>query len=210
MAATANKDRVTGVLLAAGSSHRFGADKQSTLVGGVPLLTHAARLLLDAGFVTPIVVLGPRTAEHRPLLAGLPLRIVENPDAATGMASSLQAALEAAGDCEAVVVTVCDQPAVTAAHLEALVAAWRETGSSIVASSYAGTHGVPALFAATHFAELRQLHGDRGAGPLLARHAGSVHVIPLAGGEVDIDTPADLERAATVTNPARRAKFIPS
>ncbi len=77
---------------------------------------------------------------------------------------------------------------------QSLVAAWRSTGSSIVASSYAGTRGVPALFAATHFAELRQLRGDRGAGPLLASHAGSVHLIPLAGGEVDIDTPADLAR----------------
>jgi molybdenum cofactor cytidylyltransferase len=212
MAAAANMDRVTGILLAAGSSQRFGADKQSTLVGEEPMLTRAARLLLDAGFVMPIVVLGPRATEHRPLLAGLPLRIVENPAAQSGMASSLVVALDAtqhpgaldathhpdaldaAGDADAVVVTVCDQPAVTAEHLQALVAAWRKTGSSIVASSYAGTRGVPALFAATHFAELRQLHGDRGAGPLLARHADSVHAVPLARGEVDIDTPADLDR----------------
>jgi molybdenum cofactor cytidylyltransferase len=194
MAAIANMDRVTGILLAAGSSQRFGADKQSTLVGEEPMLTRAARLLLDAGFVTPIVVLGPRAAEHRPLLAGLPLRIIENPAAPSGMASSLVVATDTAGNADAVVVTVCDQPAVTAEHLQALVAAWRKTGSSIVASSYAGTRGVPALFAANHFAELRQLGGDHGAGPLLARHAGSVHGVPLARGEVDIDTPADLKR----------------
>jgi molybdenum cofactor cytidylyltransferase len=187
-------DRVTGILLAAGSSQRFGADKQSTLLGGVPMLTRAARLLLDAGFVMPIVVLGPRVDEHRPLLEGLPLRIVENPAAASGMASSVLTALDVAGDCDAVVITVCDQPTVTATHLQALVAGWRSIGSSIVASSYAGTGGVPALFATTHFAELRQLSGDRGAGPLLARHAESVHLIPLPGGEVDIDTPADLTR----------------
>jgi molybdenum cofactor cytidylyltransferase len=185
-------DRVAGILLAAGSSQRLGADKQSTLIGGVPMLTRAARLLLDAGFAMPIVVLGPRAAEHRPLLAGLPLRVVENPAAASGMASSLVAGLDAAGDCDAAVITVCDQPSVTAVHLEALVAAWRRTGSSIVASSYAATQGVPALFTAIHFAELRELRGDRGAGPLLAGHAGLVHLIPLAGGELDIDTPADL------------------
>jgi molybdenum cofactor cytidylyltransferase len=189
-----DKDRVTGILLAAGGSRRFGRDKQSTVIGGLPMLTRAARLLLDAGFVMPIVVLGQRVAEHRPLLEGLPLRIVENPDTQSGMASSLVAALNVAGDCDAVVITVCDQPAVTAVHLRALVAAWQTTGNSIVASSYAGTRGVPALFGATHFAELRQLHGDRGAGPLLARHAESVHLIPLPGGEIDIDTPADLSR----------------
>jgi CTP:molybdopterin cytidylyltransferase MocA len=194
MNAIAGMDRVTGILLAAGSSQRFGADKQSTLVGGVPMLTRATHLLLDAGLVMPIVVLGPRAAEHRPLLAGLEMRIVENAAAASGMASSLVVALDAAGDCDAIVITVCDQPAVTAAHLRALVAAWRSAGSSIVASSYSGTRGVPALFAAKHFAELRQLHGDRGAGPLLASHADSVYLIPLPGGEVDIDIPADLTR----------------
>jgi molybdenum cofactor cytidylyltransferase len=187
-------DRVAGILLAAGSSHRFGADKQSAPVGGVPMLTRAAHRLLDAGFVMPIVVLGPRAADHRTLLASLPLRVVENPAAASGMASSLVVALDAAGDCDAVVITVCDQPAVTAAHLQALIAAWHDTGASIVASSYAGTRGVPALFAATHFAELQQLRGDRGAGALLTRHSESVHPIPLAGGDVDIDTPADLDR----------------
>jgi molybdenum cofactor cytidylyltransferase len=110
------------------------------------------------------------------------------------MASSLVTALDAAGDCEAVVVTVCDQPAVTAAHLRDLVGAWRKTRRSIVASAYAGTEGVPALFAATHFAELRELSGDRGAAQLLTRHADSVYRIPLPGGDVDIDTPADLTR----------------
>ena len=185
---------VAGILLAAGSSQRLGADKQAALIGGVPMLTRAARLLLDAGFVMPIVVLGPRAAEHRPLLAGLPLRVVENPAAASGMASSLIAGLDAAGDCDAAIITVCDQPSVTAAHLQALVAAWHSKGSSIVASGYAGTGGVPALFTAAHFAELRQLRGDRGAGPMLAGHAASVHLIPLAGGELDIDTPADLSR----------------
>jgi molybdenum cofactor cytidylyltransferase len=186
--------RVAGILLAAGSSHRFGADKQSTLIGRVPMLTRAACVLLDAGFDMPIVVLGQRAAEHRPLLHGLPLRVAENRDAASGMASSLVTALNAAGDCDAVVVTICDQPAVTGAHLRALVLAWRKTRRDIVASSYAGTLGVPALFAAAHFAELRELSGDHGAGPILARHAGSVHTIPLAGGEMDIDTPADLTR----------------
>jgi molybdenum cofactor cytidylyltransferase len=200
---------VAGILLAAGSSQRFGRDKQSTLIGQVPMLTRAACVLLDAGFDMPIVVLGPRAAEHRPLLHGLPLRVVENRDAASGMASSLVTGLDAAGDSSAVVVTICDQPAVTDAHLRALVLAWRKTRRKIVASSYAGTLGVPALFAAPHFAELRGLTGDRGAGPILTQHAAAAYAIPLPGGELDIDTPADLTRLGA-QELAAGSKFIPS
>jgi molybdenum cofactor cytidylyltransferase len=110
------------------------------------------------------------------------------------MASSLLTALNAAEQPDAVCLTVCDQPAVTSRHLRMLVGAWRKTGNNIVASSYAGTLGVPALFAAIHFPELRQLTGDRGAGALLAHYAQSVYSIPLPGGELDIDTPTDMQR----------------
>jgi molybdenum cofactor cytidylyltransferase len=191
---------IAAILLAAGSSRRFGRDKQSALIAGEPLLLRSARLLLEAGFIEPIVVLGERTPEHRALLAGLPVRMVENPDPAAGMASSLvlgldavlNAGVNAANAVEAALITVCDQPAVTSSHLRSLVAAWR-SGAGIVASTYGDTRGVPALFAARYFPELRGLTGDRGAGPLLAAHA-DVVAVPLLGGDVDIDTPADLAR----------------
>jgi len=196
---------IVGILLAAGSSQRFGQDKQTTLLDGQPLLLRAVRTLLDAGFLSPIVVLAPssepQAAEHHRLLAGLPLSLVENPSAGTGMASSLRVALREAlaanAHCEAIVVTVCDQPAATAAHLHRLVQRWRQGGCTLVASSY-GEHpaspaiGVPALIAATHFAELAQLEGDRGAGRLLARHADQVALLPLPQGALDLDTPEDL------------------
>ena len=186
---------IAAILLAAGSSSRFGADKQAALVEGEPLLLRSARLLLEAGFLEPIVVLGERATEHRALLAGLPVRILDNPDPSAGMANSLVLALNALDDkheVEAALVTVCDQPAVTPSHLRSLVAAWRSEGR-IAASAYGDTRGVPALFPARYFEELRALHGDRGAGPLLAEHA-DVVTVPLPGGEVDIDTPADLTR----------------
>lgn len=185
---------IAGILLAGGSSQRFGGDKQSARIGGVPMLTRAATKLLKAGFDMPIVVLGARAAEHCRLLYGLPVRIVQNPAAESGMASSLIAALDAAGACDAVCITVCDQPAVTSRHLRMLAWAWRKTHASIVASDYGGVRGVPAVFGASHFAEIRELRGDHGAGPLLARYSESVHLIPLPGGELDIDTPADLQK----------------
>jgi molybdenum cofactor cytidylyltransferase len=87
----------------------------------------------------------------------------------------------------------CDQTRLAAAHLHALIGAFEaHAAPAIVASSYAGIHGVPAVFPRSVFAQLCALRGDKGARALLAHPP--CPVIPLAfdGGEVDVDLPADL------------------
>lgn len=81
---------------------------------------------------------------------------------------------------------VCDQPAVTPEHLRTLTA----TGH-LTASAYAGRNGVPAYIPAAFFPQLAQLTGDSGARDLLR----TAPTIPLPHGELDIDTPADLDQA---------------
>jgi CTP:molybdopterin cytidylyltransferase MocA len=91
-----------------------------------------------------------------------------------------------AKEAEGVVVMACDQPAVTVHHLQ-LVA----SSAVVTASEYDRRRGVPAYFPAKHFDALMALQGDVGARELL-REARSV---ALPGGELDVDTPVDLERA---------------
>jgi molybdenum cofactor cytidylyltransferase len=83
-------------------------------------------------------------------------------------------------------VTTCDMPAVTAAHLRSLM-----VSGEVTASLYAGRRGVPAYFPASCFRELMELRGDVGAKGLLS----SAPFVELVGGELDIDTAEDLERA---------------
>ncbi len=85
------------------------------------------------------------------------------------------------------VVLACDQPAVTAGHLRELASG----GDDLVASSYAGRKGIPAYFPRAAFAALLALRGDVGARALLQ----DARAIPLADGELDIDTMEDLDRA---------------
>ena len=63
---------------------------------------------------------------------------------------------------------------------------------SIVASSYAGAKGVPAIFPRSVFPDLHALRGDKGARSLLAEPPCPVIALPFPGGELDIDLPADL------------------
>jgi molybdenum cofactor cytidylyltransferase len=80
------------------------------------------------------------------------------------------------------------------AALASLTEAHRVTRSPIVASSYGGGFGVPALFARTFFAELVRLEDGAGAKHLIERHAADAHFLPFGGGEVDLDTPDDVAR----------------
>lgn len=113
--------RVSGVLLAAGASTRFGSPKMLAPVppGGRPMLAHVIDTWRDAGFEEIVVVLGSRArvirerteedllrmsksgrgagaGDARPDAGdGASLRFVENPDWESGMFSSVQCGLAA-------------------------------------------------------------------------------------------------------------------
>ena len=175
--------RTVAVVLAAGASRRLGRSKQLLPFAGEPLVRRAARVALEAGCDETIVVFN--APEVAAVLDGLPVKLVHNADAAEGIASSIRAAVEAAGSAR-ILFTLCDQPLVTAAHLRALIAA----PSPIAASGYAGIAGVPAVFAPEFREELLALRGDCGARSVIEAQREQVAVIPCEAAHLDIDTPA--------------------
>jgi molybdenum cofactor cytidylyltransferase len=188
---------VSAVLLAAGSSSRMGgADKLMEEVDGLPQIARAARALRDSRADEVVVVLGPGQDARRAALSGLGVRIVENPEAAEGMASSIRAALAAlAPEADAVAVAPADMPELTPAHLDRLIAAFDpEEGRAIVrAAAEGGAPGHPVLFGRRFFESLARLRGDEGARALLSEHPDLVETVvtPGRGAVVDLDTPQD-------------------
>jgi molybdenum cofactor cytidylyltransferase len=182
---------VAAVVLAAGGSVRLGRPKQLLAWDGVPLVRRAAEAALRSKCRQVLVVTGAQDAEVRTALAGLPLRVVRNEAWRAGVASSIRAGVGEArrGDCQAAICMVCDQAALTPAHLDRLIAAY-DAGASRVASRYDGRLGVPALFARALFDELLALDGDEGARHLL-RASPDVVPVDWPEGAFDVDTPAD-------------------
>lgn len=189
---------VGAVVLAAGSSTRMGTPKQLLRFEGETLLRRAALAALGAGCRPVVVVSGAHAGRVREELRGLDVLEVVNELWETGMGSSVRAGmgalLEADADAPAVVLMLCDQPHVTSETIDALVAAHRDGGRTVVASEYGGGFGVPALFDKSLFPELMRLEGQAGAKQVIKRHAREAHFVPFPEGETDVDTPEDFAR----------------
>lgn len=189
---------VGAVILAAGSSSRLGRPKQTLRFRGESLLRRAALAALGAGCRPVVVVMGAYAELSRRELDGLDVRGVLNDRWETGMASSVRSGIEdlirADPGAAAAVFLLCDQPHLTAGVISGLVAAHRASGTPVVASTYGGGFGVPALFGRTLFAELARLEGASGAKEVIRRHASEACFLPFPGGEVDVDTPDDVSR----------------
>lgn len=194
------------LLLAAGASARLGQPKQLLLYQGQTLLRRAAETAAATGCRPLVLVTGALHEALLPEVAGLPFIVTHNAQWAEGMGASVRAGLAAlaagspgapaaAGAPAAVLLMLCDQPLLAAAHLGELLRVQRETGVAAVASAYAGTVGVPAVFGPALFERLRTLRGASGARQLLAAlPPAALLTVDFAAGTVDVDTPAQYQQ----------------
>jgi len=182
---------IGGLVLAAGAATRFGAPKQLADLDGVPLLEHALRTMTAAPVGRVVVVLGAGADE---VGAGVDLHGADPVVCGRweeGQSASLACGLAELTSCEAVVVTLGDQPRVSPDAIRRVISA--RNGAAAVRATYNGTPGHPVLLERALFEQLRNVSGDRGARNLLL----SVPVLDvpcddLGGGE-DVDTPAELD-----------------
>ena len=177
----------------------MGTAKQLLHIGGESLVRRAAQTALASRCERVLVVVGAHAERVRKELADLPLRIVEAADWQQGLSASIRCGVAAARSdatsADAVVLMVADQTRMTTSHLNALLDASCGEVSARVASGYAGTVGVPALFGHRHFDALCSLHGDRGAKDLLLEDMGSLVIVAFPDAAFDVDTPEDADKA---------------
>jgi molybdenum cofactor cytidylyltransferase len=140
------------------------------------------------------VVLGAHAEEIRASSRLEGATIVVNEHWEQGIASSVVVGLGVVDAFAAgVLILGCDQPRLSALHLRSLLAAFEaRMAGSIVASAYAGVRGIPAVFPRREFDRLRALEGDKGARTLLNDPSDEIIEVSFDGGEIDIDSPADL------------------
>lgn len=187
---------ITGVLLAAGSASRFGADKLMQPFGtaGDVVAEASARALL-AGVDEALAVVRPGGGDLAARLRLVGLESIVCEDADQGMGRSLACGVGAAGQAEGWVILLADMPCVRVDTVHAVAAQLRR-GRAIVAPTYRGRRGHPVGFGARFRDDLMQLSGDQGARAILASHPHLLETISVDDPGIlqDIDTPADLSR----------------
>lgn len=183
---------IGGLVLAAGAGRRFGGPKQLAELDGVPLLEHSVRALTASPVGRVVVVLGALVEE---VTARVDLHGAEPLTCgrwAEGQSASLACGLAELSDCEAVVVTLGDQPRISPDAIRRVIAA-RGGGAAAVRATYWGAPGHPVLLESALFESFRNVTGDHGARNLLM--SVPVREVPcedLGGGE-DVDTHAELD-----------------
>lgn len=188
--------RVIALLLAAGLSQRMGArNKLLADVGGEPLVRRVAKAYLAAG-IDVRVVLGFEATRVRAALGGLPLVFVENARYGEGQATSVRAGLAGIdAGCDAVMVALGDQAALTTADIAGLLGAFADNARApILIPYYRGQRGNPVVFSAETVSQINALPPDAAARDYIEANPHCVrrYEAPNDHFVIDIDTPGDL------------------
>jgi molybdenum cofactor cytidylyltransferase len=187
---------IVGILLAAGSSRRFGADKRlHELPDGTPMALASARHLAAVCLRT-IVVIRPDDMELARLLAAEGLETVVCAAAEQGMGHSLSSGVAASADADGWLIALADMPYIQRPSYDAVVGALQE-GAHIARPVFSGQMGHPVGFSAECFSALLALTGDQGGKAIIDADPGALMVCPVDDPGVlkDIDQPSQIRPA---------------
>ncbi|MEX2488650.1 MAG: nucleotidyltransferase family protein [Pseudomonadales bacterium] len=191
---------IGGLILAAGSSRRFGEDKRKTTLPSGRWVLEEVIHTVAAELEQVIVVLrfGDKVFEDE-LSAKVDndkIHYFRAPDSARGMAHSLGNAIHEIADWDAALIFLGDMPFVQRDTITSLMDNYtaHKTEAPIVVPAIKDTRGHPVLFDRLYFPEIEALTGDTGARELVQHHAEKVIQVDVDDPGIlkDIDTPEDI------------------
>ena len=182
------------VVLAAGESRRLGRPKQLEPWGNTNLLSHVVARTRQFPVDEVWVVLGH---DYEKILEAIDfgdVGIIENPEWAEGIASSIRVGLDALtrlSRCDKVLIVMGDQPSVAVELVEELMESHARSDQPVSVPKYRYSWGNPVLVDRSLWPRLMSLEGDQGAQRLWQAHPEWVNEVwfsDLAPRDVDTET----------------------
>lgn len=197
--ASSREVSIAGIVLAAGSSSRFGGkNKLLAEIDGQPLITRSVQTLIESNVDPVYVVVSDRHRRVQRIVQPLRVRVLVNEASSQGQGTSVRTGVEAVRRCssvDAVMVSLGDMPFVSPSTIERLIATYQAGVAGIIVAGYQGQRGNPVLFDASYLESLASVSGDTGARHLIVGSDDAVLVETGDPGVLqDIDTPTDLDR----------------
>lgn len=191
---------IGGIVLAAGSSRRFGDDKRKmALPSGESVIEASINNAIKAlDKVLVVLRFGDQAyeTELRSRIDSDKVTYFRAPDSALGMAHSLANAVHEVKDWDAAVVLLADMPYIRPETIGKVIETYNKhvANAPIVYPELDGEPGHPVLFPHAYFDEIEKLVGDRGAKAIIEEHENKVIslVVEDTGILRDIDKPEDL------------------
>jgi len=198
--------RPTIIVPAAGRGSRFGGPlhKLAQPFEGATVLGTTVRHAIESQL--PVVVV--TTAALAPLVSGLlamrDIVVLSDAEAARGMGATIATGVAERSGAPGWLVLPGDMPLVQPGTLLAVAGVLEQ--HPVAYAQFQGRRGHPVAFAAELYSELIQLSGDDGARRVMLRYPAHGQDVDDAGVVQDVDTPADLEAARSVTARAQSAE----
>jgi molybdenum cofactor cytidylyltransferase len=185
---------IVGILLAAGASRRFGADKLTHILPNGDLMAVRACRNLLAGTDSVLAVVRPGSEQLAALLQAEGAEVRVCAEAEQGMAASLAFGVRARPEAAGWLIALADMPWIAPTTVRKVADTLR-LGATIAAPTWQGRRGHPVGFSQVLGPKLAALSGDEGAKGVIQAYLGQLQLIDCDDSGVlqDIDTPEDLK-----------------
>lgn len=193
LCAHATTEKIVLIMLAAGNSCRFGANKLMHEINGMPMYLRTLENLRKAGAEIGnckiIIVTQYEEIIARAKELGIEVRI--NPQPERGISSSMQTGLAAAVESDACLFCVADQPWLTSETIVKLVHKFQSEQKGMACTVHGEKTGNPCIFSQKYYQELMEITGDRGGKQIIKKYPEDVAYLFVGDARElqDVDVP---------------------
>jgi len=188
--------KISGIILAAGASSRMTKYKQLLKFKGESLLNAIVGKCQQLELEEIVCITGYLDKELRDEVMEDDITFIHNAKHKEGMVGSLKLGIDHISDSkvDAVLVVLTDQPLIPLSHYQAMISKVESEFAMLIATSYNGTIGVPALYSRQYFQEIMSLDNNSSAKSILKRHNKELVTIDCAMAGLDVDTDEDYNK----------------